>query len=107
MDGLVEYINNAGAARDGRHEPITLWFFWVRRRSTLAPAPHTGACGCLALARRAVPTLLPPSPAPLSRQCWNDNSPDTNGGIVKDNWADIDWSKVNFLRRIGLKPWYA
>ena len=28
MNGLVDYINNAGAARDGRHEAIDLWFFW-------------------------------------------------------------------------------
>ncbi|KAI8476670.1 MAG: glycoside hydrolase superfamily [Monoraphidium minutum] len=67
VEGLVKYINNEGEARDGRHEPIHLWFFW----------------------------------------CWNDNSPDTNGGIVKSNWADVDWSKVQFLRKIGLKPWYA
>ena len=84
----------------------------------------------------------------MSTRCWNDNSPDTNGGIVKSNWADIgkrrpdgcvylwcavlpstgaegprntsvltmlcsplllstDWPKVDFLRRIGLQPWYA
>eukprot|EP00775_Hariotina_reticulata_P013833 gene13833-13954_t len=67
MEGLVNYFNNAGAANDGRHTPITNWFYW----------------------------------------CWNNNSPDTNGGIVEADWATIDWNKVNFLRRIGLTPWYA
>jgi hypothetical protein len=49
--GLVQYINNAGPARDGRHDAISLWFYW----------------------------------------CWNDNSPDTNGGIVSgaEKWKDI------------------
>jgi hypothetical protein len=34
MDGLVDYINNAGDAKDGRHTTITNWFFckWVRGR---------------------------------------------------------------------------
>lgn len=27
MDGLVNYINNAGDAKDGRHTAITNWFF--------------------------------------------------------------------------------
>jgi hypothetical protein len=27
VQGLVNYINNAGDARDGRHQPIDLWFF--------------------------------------------------------------------------------
>jgi hypothetical protein len=40
-------------------------------------------------------------------RCWNDNSPDTNGGIVKSDWAAVDWNKINYLRRLGLKPWYA
>ena len=66
MNGLVDYINNRGAAADGRHNKIDNWFFW----------------------------------------CWNDNSPDTNGGIVKSDWATIDWNKVNYLKRIGLRPWY-
>lgn len=64
-----------------------------RRPHCALPQPPTGPCFA--------------SPAPPRPQCWNDNSPDTNGGIVKSNWADIDWAKVNFLRRIGLKPWYA
>jgi aryl-phospho-beta-D-glucosidase BglC (GH1 family) len=67
MEGLVNYFNNAGTAKDGRHTSITNWFYW----------------------------------------CWNNNSPDTNGGIVEADWATIDWNKVNFLRQIGLTPWYA
>lgn len=27
IDGLVDYINNAGAGKDGRHTKITNWFF--------------------------------------------------------------------------------
>jgi hypothetical protein len=27
MEGLVAYINNAGEGKDGRHTPITNWFF--------------------------------------------------------------------------------
>lgn len=67
VEGLVQYITNQGQARDGRHEPIHLWFFW----------------------------------------CWNNNSPDTNGGIVNSDWASIDWAKVKWLTKIGLRPWYA
>jgi hypothetical protein len=45
-------------------------------------------------------------PVPISG-AWNDNSPDTNGGIVKSDWAQIDWQKIAFLHRLGLTPWYA
>eukprot|EP00884_Botryococcus_braunii_P014864 jgi/Botrbrau1/23379/Bobra.0051s0030.1 len=38
--------------------------------------------------------------------CWNANSGDT-GGIVGNNWKDIQWVKVNFMRNaVGLTPWY-
>ncbi|KIZ06654.1 hypothetical protein MNEG_1306 [Monoraphidium neglectum] len=57
VEGLVKYINNEGDAKDGRHEPINLWFFWT----------------------------------------WNNNSPDTNGGIVKENWADIGEGKARSM----------
>lgn len=30
-----------------------------------------------------------------------------HSGIVKEDWAAIDWNKVNWLKQIGLKPWYA
>ncbi len=36
---------------------------------------------------------------------WNANSGDT-GGIVADNWLDIQWEKIDYLTQIGLKPWY-
>ena len=39
-------------------------------------------------------------------RCWNDNSPDT-GGVVGADWSGIDWRKVAFMQRIGLRPWYA
>jgi aryl-phospho-beta-D-glucosidase BglC (GH1 family) len=37
--------------------------------------------------------------------CWNPNSGDT-GGLVSDNWADIQWDKIDYLFTIGLKPWH-
>ena len=36
---------------------------------------------------------------------WNANSGDT-GGIVENNWLDIEWIKVNYLQNVGLEPWY-
>ncbi len=45
------------------------------------------------------------SRVPPEYRCWNQNSPDT-GGIVGDDWAQIDWRKINFLTRIGLNHWY-
>lgn len=48
MEGFVEYVNNAGAARDASRGAIS-WFYWA----------------------------------------WNNNSPDTNGGIVNEDWATI------------------
>lgn len=36
---------------------------------------------------------------------WNVNSGDT-GGLVSDNWLDIQWEKIDYLTQIGLKPWY-
>lgn len=36
---------------------------------------------------------------------WNANSGDT-GGLVADNWLDIQWRKIDYLTQIGLKPWY-
>ncbi|MBA3237641.1 MAG: cellulase family glycosylhydrolase [Parachlamydiaceae bacterium] len=36
---------------------------------------------------------------------WNANSGDT-GGIVADNWIDIQWKKIDYLTQIGLRPWY-
>lgn len=37
---------------------------------------------------------------------YNRNSGDT-GGIVKDNWKDFEWGKLEWLRRkMALKPWY-
>lgn len=65
MEGLVEYLNNAGLGRDGRHGAIG-WIVWA----------------------------------------WNANTPDT-GGLVKDDWASIEWWRIHYLRRIGLTPWYA
>jgi hypothetical protein len=34
MAGLVQYFNNAGAGKDGRHMPITNWFFWAWNDNT-------------------------------------------------------------------------
>jgi len=37
--------------------------------------------------------------------CWNANSGDT-GGIVKDNWVDVNWEKVAWMQKAtGLHPW--
>jgi hypothetical protein len=38
-------------------------------------------------------------------RCWNANSGDT-GGIVADDWTQIEWGKVDYLIRLGLKPWF-
>ena len=36
---------------------------------------------------------------------WNANSGDT-GGIVMDNWKDVNWNKVAWLQKAaGLQPW--
>lgn len=79
-------------------------------------APHAGAPGDAATLEGLVKYINNEGDAKDGRHqkinnwffwCWNDNSPDTNGGIVKSDWATIDWEKVNFLRRIGLTPWYA
>lgn len=38
---------------------------------------------------------------------YNQNSGDT-GGIVKNNWQDLDWLKLRYLMdKMDLKPWYA
>jgi hypothetical protein len=39
MAGLVQYFNNVGAGKDGRHTPITNWFFWAWNDNT--PGGHT------------------------------------------------------------------
>ena len=36
---------------------------------------------------------------------WNANSADT-GGLVANNWVDIEWVKIDYLQKIGLVPWY-
>lgn len=36
---------------------------------------------------------------------WNPNSSDT-GGLVADNWQDVEWKKIDYLATIGLVPWY-
>lgn len=57
LEGLVQYINNAGDARDGRHTAITMWFFceWsdpggaVWSGAMLVPgvaAAAGGGCAC-------------------------------------------------------------
>lgn len=46
---------------------------------------------------------------PLSGWLWwayNENSGDT-GGIVMNNWQDLDWNKLGFqMDKLGLQPWY-
>jgi hypothetical protein len=38
--------------------------------------------------------------------CYNENSHDT-GGIVYDNWKQLDWNKLKFMiNSLGLTPWY-
>lgn len=38
--------------------------------------------------------------------CYNENSHDT-GGIVWDNWKQLDWNKLGFMiNSLGLTPWY-
>ncbi len=66
MADMATYLNNTGAAADGKHQAIGNWFYW----------------------------------------CWNADSGDT-GGIVSDDWRQIQWQKVEYLRTIGLAPWYA
>ena len=65
MQDFAKYLNNTGAAVDGKHHAIKNWFYWS----------------------------------------WNPNSSDT-GGLVGDNWLDIQWKKIDYLATIGLKPWY-
>ena len=36
---------------------------------------------------------------------WNANSGDT-GGLVQDNWRDVNWSKFDYLRKLGLRGWW-
>ena len=36
---------------------------------------------------------------------YNANSGDT-GGIVTDDWQKFNWEKINYLRNLGLWPWY-
>jgi len=37
---------------------------------------------------------------------WNANSGDT-GGLVTDNWIDLEWRKMQYLENnLGLEPWY-
>lgn len=46
---------------------------------------------------------------PVSGWLWwayNENSGDT-GGIVKDNWQNLNWEKLGFMiDSLGLTPWY-
>lgn len=46
---------------------------------------------------------------PASGWLWwayNENSGDT-GGIVQNNWQDLDWNKLRFqMDKLGLTPWY-
>jgi hypothetical protein len=37
---------------------------------------------------------------------WNANG-DGAMGIVQSDWTAIDWNKVQYLQRVGLRPWYA
>ena len=37
--------------------------------------------------------------------CWNADSGDT-GGIVQDDWKQIEWVKIAYLETLGLTPWY-
>ncbi len=37
--------------------------------------------------------------------CWNRNSGDT-GGLVKEDWRELEWDKVTYLSLIGLRPWF-
>ena len=37
--------------------------------------------------------------------CWNANSGDT-GGLVQDDWTTLEWDKLAFLTKIGLRPWH-
>jgi hypothetical protein len=48
LEGLVQYINNAGDARDGRHTAITMWFFceWARVFGGLGAFCVGGECVC-------------------------------------------------------------
>jgi aryl-phospho-beta-D-glucosidase BglC (GH1 family) len=66
MNDIARYFNNQGALNDGKHMPITDWFYWS----------------------------------------WNANSGDT-GGIVTDDWLTIQWNKIDYLKTVGLRPWYS
>jgi hypothetical protein len=40
------------------------------------------------------------------RWAYNENSGDT-GGIVMNQWQDMNWLKLRFMMsKLGLKPWY-
>lgn len=36
---------------------------------------------------------------------WNADSGDT-GGLVANNWLDIEWQKIDYLSTLALTPWY-
>lgn len=36
---------------------------------------------------------------------WNANNGDT-GGILESNWLTINYEKVKYLVKVGLRPWY-
>jgi aryl-phospho-beta-D-glucosidase BglC (GH1 family) len=36
---------------------------------------------------------------------WNPTSRNTKG-VVEANWVDIVWKKIDYLTKIGLRPWY-
>lgn len=36
---------------------------------------------------------------------WNSNSGDT-GGLPQANWRDINWSKFDYLQKLGLRGWW-
>lgn len=99
----MAYINNAGAARSAPHAGIQHWMFWAW--VSCIPAPYLDMhhpCTSLFSVLGS-----PPAPQPSLCLLQNDNTPDTNGGIVKSDWASVDWGKIAFLQRIGLKPWYS
>lgn len=55
MDGLVQYFNNAGAGNDGRHTPISNWFFWAWNDNTPGAAEAGATCGAISAATQLQP----------------------------------------------------
>jgi hypothetical protein len=37
---------------------------------------------------------------------WDDESADTGGIIADQGYYNLNWFKIDYLRKVGLVPWY-